>query len=71
MAKIRLLTILLMPLFGICNDISIEIRIAEQRLYVLQGPQKISSYAISSSSYGIFIPTFISESEELFSFIIF
>jgi lipoprotein-anchoring transpeptidase ErfK/SrfK len=52
MAKIRLLTILLMPLFGICNDISIEIRIAEQRLYVLQGPQKISSYAISSSSYG-------------------
>ena len=52
MEKIRLLTILLMPLFGFCNDISLEISIKEQLLYVLQGEKKISSYAISSSSYG-------------------
>ncbi|MDA7786340.1 L,D-transpeptidase [Gammaproteobacteria bacterium] len=52
MAKIRLLTILLLPLLGLSNDISIEISINEQRLYVLKGSLRTHSYAISTSSYG-------------------
>ena len=53
MSKNSFLVIFLLISFQISsNDVSIEIDISEQRLYLIEGLDIQASYAVSTSKYG-------------------